>query len=95
MALLGPVGSGKTALVSAAAQELGFRVLEVNPSMERTAGQVGDAVDRELSVCSVKELTLFSFSQASGFRVQGWHAAACCMPQRAVGWALLLESWFC
>ena len=41
MALLGPVGSGKTALVYAAAQELGFGVLEVNPSMERTAGQVG------------------------------------------------------
>lgn len=40
MALLGPVGSGKTALVYAAAQELGFGVLEVNPSMERTAGQV-------------------------------------------------------
>lgn len=40
MALLGPVGSGKTSLVYAAAQELGFRVLEVNPSMERTAGQV-------------------------------------------------------
>lgn len=41
MALLGPVGSGKTALVYAATQELGFGVLEVNPSMERTAGQVG------------------------------------------------------
>lgn len=50
MSLLGPVGSGKTALVYAAAQELGFRVLEVNPSMERTAGQVGDDVDRVRAV---------------------------------------------
>lgn len=40
MALLGPSGSGKTATVYAVAEELGFRVLEVNPSVERTAGQV-------------------------------------------------------
>lgn len=40
MALLGPCGAGKTAAVYALAEELGFRVLEVNPSMERTAGQV-------------------------------------------------------
>jgi len=46
MALLGPVGSGKTALVYAAAQELGYSVLEVNPSMERTAGQVRRVVQQ-------------------------------------------------
>jgi MoxR-like ATPase len=61
MALLGPVGCGKTALVYAAAQELGFGVLEVNPSMERTAGQVrcswgwqqvsGRAAARALHAC--------------------------------------------
>jgi DNA polymerase III delta prime subunit len=46
LALLGPSGSGKTAAVYAVAEELGFRVLEVNPSVERTAGQVG--VSRQL-----------------------------------------------
>jgi ABC-type dipeptide/oligopeptide/nickel transport system ATPase subunit len=40
MALLGPSGSGKTAMVYAVAQELGFMVLEVNPSMERSPAQV-------------------------------------------------------
>lgn len=42
MALLGPSGSGKTAAVYAIAQELGFRVLEVNSTMERTGAQVGN-----------------------------------------------------
>ena len=40
MALMGPSGSGKTAMVYAVAQELGFRVLEVNPSIERSPAQV-------------------------------------------------------
>ena len=36
MLLTGPVGSGKTATVYAAARELGFDVLEVNPSRKRS-----------------------------------------------------------
>ncbi|KAF6255232.1 hypothetical protein COO60DRAFT_1462291 [Scenedesmus sp. NREL 46B-D3] len=54
LALLGPSGSGKTAAVYAVAEELGFRVLEVNPSVERTAGQANRC----------KALTLVLFDEA-------------------------------
>jgi hypothetical protein len=60
LALLGPSGSGKTAAVYAVAEELGFRVLEVNPSVERTAGQVGVPASRsslcQMSWCTVSRL---------------------------------------
>ena len=38
--LCGPVGSGKTAAVYAAAEEFGFKVLEVNPSRKRSGLEV-------------------------------------------------------
>ena len=38
--LVGPSGSGKTAMVFALAAELGFKVLEVNASSNRTGKQV-------------------------------------------------------
>lgn len=40
VALLGPPGCGKTSAVYACAREVGYRVLEVNPGMERTGAQV-------------------------------------------------------
>lgn len=40
MLLCGPPGAGKTAAVYAAAQELGFHVLEVNASVARTGAQL-------------------------------------------------------
>ena len=47
--LVGPSGSGKTAMVFALAAELGFKVLEVNASSNRTGKQVRteDPADRE------------------------------------------------
>ncbi len=40
LSLAGPPGCGKTAAVYALAQELGFKVLEVNPTMDRAGAQV-------------------------------------------------------
>jgi hypothetical protein len=44
IALLGPTGCGKSAAAYAVAQELGYRVLEVNATLDRTAGTLGKLV---------------------------------------------------